>query len=225
MKNYIIFASLLFSAFFAAKTYSQSSVTIHFGPSIPLSDFALEDLDNEDAGGAAIGLNVGLQFIYPVTDFGLGIYGGIDFNYNGLTKDVKNDIEEYYENMGIINADIKFYKYLNLPITAGLNYTFQANEKVGLFANAGLVVNSLKITDMELKTHRQAVSAKMDVANSIGFKIGGGMIINQKVSISIDYLGLGKHNIKGEVKTIDYSEDIEGEMKIDLLNLTLGFIL
>ena len=225
MKNYIIFASLLFSAFFAVNTYSQSSVTIHFGPSFPLSDFSLEDLDNEDAGGAAIGLNVGLQFIYPVTEFGLGIYGGIDFHYNGLTKDVKNDIEEYYENIGIINADIKFYKYLNLPIAAGLNYTFQASDKVGLFANAGLVVNSLKITDMELKTHRQAVSAKMDVANNIGFKIGGGMIINQKISFSLDYLGLGIHDIKGEVRTIDISDHVEGEMKVDLFTLTLGLIL
>jgi hypothetical protein len=225
MKTYIIFASLLISVCITANTYSQSSYILHFGPSLPLSDFALEDLDNEDAGGAAMGVSVGLQFIYRVTEFGLGIYGGIDFNYNGLTKDVKNDIEEYYENMGIINADIIFYKYLNLPISAGLNYTYQANDKVGVFTNAGLVVNSLKITDMELKTHRQAVSAKMDVANSIGFKIGGGMIINQKVSISIDYLGLGTHDIKGEIRTTDTSEDIEGEMKVDLLNLTLGFIL
>jgi opacity protein-like surface antigen len=110
-----------------------------------------------------------------------------------------------------------------VPFTAGLIYTYQADDKIGVFANAGLAVNFLKITEMEVKANGQTVTTEMDVANSIGLKIGGGILINKKTSISIDYLGLGKHDIDGKIKTTGYSEDIDGEVKIDLLTLTIGF--
>jgi opacity protein-like surface antigen len=223
MKNFKIIVFTLLSLTLITKTYSQGNVSIHFGPSFPVSDFASDDIDDEDAGGAAVGLNVGLQYIYPLSESGLGLFCGIDMNYNGLKKDVKDDVEELYEAMGINNPDIKYYKYINIPLTAGLNYTYQADDKIGVFANAGLAVNFMKITDMELKANGQTVTTEMDLANSIGFKIGGGILINQKTSISIDYLALGEHDIEGEVKTTGYSEDIDGEGKVDLLTLTLGF--
>lgn len=223
MKNLKIIVFTLLTFTLITKTYSQGNVSIHFGPSFPVSDFASDDMDDEDAGGAGLGLNVGLQYIYPLSESGLGLFCGIDINYNGLKKDVKDDVEELYEAMGINNPDIKYYKYINIPLTAGLNYTYQANDKIGVFANAGLAVNFMKITDMELKANGQTVTTEMDLANSIGFKIGGGILINQKTSISIDYLGLGVHDIEGEVKTTGYSEDIDGEGKVDLLTLTLGF--
>lgn len=222
MRNVKIIALVLFVALATANTYSQRNIFFHFGPSIPVLDFGSDDLDNEDAGGAAIGLNIGLQYIYPLAESGFGIFTGIDFNYNGIKKDVKHDIEELYEDMGIINAEIRYYKYINVPITAGLNYSYQADEKIGVFANAGLALNFLKITDMELKANGQTVTTKMDLASSLGFKVGGGILINKKTSVSVDYLGLGKHDIEGKVTTTGYSEDIDGEGKIDFLTLTIG---
>lgn len=223
MRNLKIIVFTLLTFTLITKTYSQGNFSIHFGPSFPVSDFASDDIDDEDAGGAGVGLNVGLQYIYPLSESGLGLFCGIDINYNGLKKDVKDDVEELYEAIGINNPDIKYYKYINIPLTAGLNYTYQADDKIGVFANAGLAVNFMKITDMELKANGQTVTTEMDLANSIGFKIGGGILINQKTSISIDYLGLGVHDTDGKVKTTGYSEDIDGEGKVDLLTLTLGF--
>ena len=223
MKNLKIIVFTLLSFTLITKTYSQGNVSIHFGPSFPVSDFASDDIDDEDASGAGVGLNVGLQYIYPLSENGLGLFGGIDLNYNGLKSDVKDDVEELFESMGINNPDIKYYKFINIPITAGLNYTYQADEKIGVFANAGLALNFLKVTDMEIKANGQTVTQDIDLANSIGFKIGGGLLINKKTTISIDYYGLGKHDIEGEMKASGLSEDIEGEMKVDLLTLTLGF--
>jgi len=80
MKNFKFIALLLLSICFTAKTYSQGYVSIHFGPSSPVSDFASDDIDDENAGGAAVGINLGLQYIYPLSESGLGIFGGIDFN-------------------------------------------------------------------------------------------------------------------------------------------------
>lgn len=223
MKTLKIFAFVLLSVSLTTNSYSQGSFSLHFGPSFPVSEFADDDIGDEDAGGATVGFNIGLQYIYPLTESGLGMFGGIDFNYNGLKKDYKDDVEDFYEFLGIYDADIKFFKYINVPFTAGLIYTYQADDKIGVFANAGLAVNFLKITEMEVKANGQTVTTEMDVANSIGLKIGGGILINKKTSISIDYLGLGKHDIDGKIKTTGYSEDIDGEGKIDLLTLTIGF--
>lgn len=223
MNNFKIIAFVLFSVFLTTKSYSQGHLSVHFGPAFPVMDFASDDLDDKDSGGASVGLNVGLQYTYPLSENGLGLFGRIDVIYNGLKKDVKDEVEEMYESMGIINADYKFYKYLNIPLTAGLNYNYQADDKIGVFANAGLALNFLKITDMEIEVNNQTVTTEIELANSIGFKIGGGILVNQKISISIDYLGLGKHDINGKVKTTGYSEKVDGEGKVDLLTLTLGF--
>ena len=218
LKNY---AFVLLTCFLAINAYSQGSVSIHAGPSIPVSDFGSDDLD-EDAGGAAIGVNLGLQYVYPLSENGLGIFGGIDFNYNGLKKDVKEKTEELYESLGINDADIKYYKYFNIPITIGLNYTYKPEDKIGVFANAGLALNFLKMTDMEVQVSGETVSTNMDLAYGIGFKIGGGIQFNQKVFLSVDYLGLGQHDIEGKVEATGYSEEIDTELKVSLLALTLG---
>lgn len=204
--------------------YSQGSASFHFGPTFPVSDFASDDFDDDDAGGAAVGLNIGLQYVYPLAENGLGIFGGIDFNYNGLKKDYKDDYEEFFEAIGVYDADYKFPKYINVPISAGLNYTYQADEKVGVFANAGLALNFLKITEMEVEVNNESVTQEVKLSSSLGFKIGAGILLNQKTSISIDYYGLGEHDLEGEMNaTGGFSDDFEFEQTIDFVTLTLGF--
>ena len=224
MKNFKIIVLLLLSICLTNKIYSQANVSIHFGPAIPVSDFADDNINDEDDGCAAVGINIGLQYLYPLSESGIGIFGGIDFNYNGIQKDAKDNVKDLYESMGINNPDIKYYKYINVPITGGLNYTFQVDDKISLFANAGLAFNFLKITDMEIEVNGATVTTEMDLANNLGLKIGGGILINQKTSISLDYLGLGEHDIDGKIKTsYGDSENLEGKGKVDLLTLTIGF--
>lgn len=223
MKSLKIITFILFAAVSITEMYSQSNVSIHFGPSFPVSDFASDDIDDVDAGGAGVGVNVGLKYVYPLSSNGLGLFAGIDFNYNGLKKDVRDDVEEQFEAMGISDVSYKFYKYINIPVTAGLDYSYQADDKIGVFANAGLALNFLKLTDMEIELNGQTVTTKMDLASSIGFKIGGGILINDKTSISIDYFGLGEHDLEGEVSSGSNTDDIDTQGKIDLLTLTIGF--
>lgn len=220
MKNFKFIAFMLFMFLASTKTYSQGNTSIHFGAALPVSDFASGNADNEKAGGAAVGLNLGIQYVYPLSKSGFGLFGGIDINYNGLQQSVKDDLEK---SIGLSNANIKYYKYINVPVTAGFNYTFQADKKIGVFANAGLALNFLKITNLEVEVSGQTVKQEMDVANSIGFKIGGGILINKKTSISVNYLGLGEHDVKGKVTAPGYSEDVTGKGKVDLLTLTVGF--
>ena len=67
-----------------SNVYSQGNFSIHFGPLLPLSSFADDNLDDDEAGGAGIGFGLGVHYVYSLSESGLGLFGGIDFNYNGL---------------------------------------------------------------------------------------------------------------------------------------------
>ncbi|MFK7809124.1 MAG: hypothetical protein AB8F74_15080 [Saprospiraceae bacterium] len=203
---------------------AQNNVSFHFGTALPLYDFGSSALDNEDAGGAATGLNAGIQLIYPISDNGFGIFGGIDFNYNALKKGVRNDIEELYESLGIVNAEYNFFEYINIPLTTGVNYSFSTNEKFGLFLEAGLALNLLKVTNFELEVNNQTITQGMDIASNIGVKLSGGVSINRKMKISVTYFGLGEHEIEGEVVSGNNSDPVEGRVSVDLLALSLGVL-
>ena len=124
----------------------------------------------------------------------------------------------------LLNADYTFFKYYSIPISAGLNYTYEANEKVDLFANAGVTFNLFKMSDFVIEADGFIITTEVDLASSIGFKIGGGILINKKISVGIDYLGLGNHSINGEAKSDGVpSEPIDGEQKVDLLTMTIGY--
>lgn len=223
MKNLKIISFVLLAFCFITKAHSQEGVSLHFGPAMPVSDFAADDILDEDDGGAAVGLNVGLKYVYPLTENGLGLFGGIDINYNGLQRGYKDDVEDFYKELGVRNPDITFFKYINIPLTVGLNYTFLADEKVSLFANGGLALNFLKITDMEIEANGAKVTTEIDMASNLGVKIGGGIILNQKTSIAINYYALGKHDMEGKMKSGGLSEKFEGEAKVDIVTLTVGF--
>ena len=225
MKNNNIFKLLTLLLLFAtSETFSQNNLGIHIGISNPISDFASENPNNAMAAGAAIGFNIGLKYTYQLSDNGLGLFASLDFSRNSLTKDIKNDIEDVFESIGLLGANYTFYNYYNIPISAGLNYIYLPNEKVGLFTNVGITFNLLKLSDFVVEGSGVKITSKYDLASAFGFKVGGGIIINDKISIAIDYLGLGKHTINGKARVDGISsEDIDVEIKVNLLNITIGY--
>ena len=228
MKNYflsIVLLTVIVHCSFA-QTQKDKRFSVHLGPSIPISDFGSDNLGDEGIGAAAVGLNVGFQYRYPLSETGLSILGGIDFNYNGLQKNIKDEIESILNTFQTNDVDIKYFKYINVPITAGLNYTYQVADKMAVFANARLALNFLKITNFEAEYEGEKGISKYDLANNLGFKIGGGFLINQKISVSIDYLGLGEHDIN-ITDTYTADPDDVGKKKfklpVDLLTIALGY--
>ena len=135
MKSVLVIALVLSFNVLITNIYSQGNVSVHFGLSNPVLD--LGSTDEQDGQGVGLGLNVGLQYVYPISESGLGIFAGIDINYNALKQEVQDDIEDEYKANYVDQMDIKYPKYINVPVTAGLNYTYQADEKIGVFVNGG----------------------------------------------------------------------------------------
>ena len=204
---------LFFTTNTATAQTKQGRFNFHIGPTIPIDDFG-----DDEIGGAGIGLGLGIEYIYPLTETGVGLFFGADINYNATTS----DYEEYFiDVVGRITRhyidknDVTFFKYINIPVSTGLNYTFKADDKLSVYTNLGLAVNLLKITDFTV----EEVSETFDLANSFGVKIGGGIILNNNIYISLNYFGLGKHKIKSEVKSFR----IKAKREISMLTLTIGF--
>lgn len=224
MKKLALFSMVsIFMLFMTSGSLAQGGFNFHFGPSIPLSDFSNDDLDDEDAGGAGIGFTAGFEYLHSLNESGLGMFIGFDGSYNPLTKSIRDDIEKLYKDMGLSNAEITFWRYINLPLSAGLSYTIQSSGNATAFFRGGLVANFLKTTNFEVKVDGEEIITEFDWGSSIGFKIGGGVLINEKMTIALDYYGLGEHDISGTMKFDGASEEFDVKQKVCMLTLTLGF--
>jgi len=217
------FVAILIAIFLSGNAFSQNSFSIHAGPAFPLADFGEDDVSDEDAAGAAVGFNLGGKYLYSLNDKGLGLYLDAGFIFNGLKKSVKDDLEDALSDFIGADVDIAPYKYINIPITAGLNYTFKANEKMSLFGDLGIGFDFLKVTRMNIEVDGEEMEANYDLSTHLAFKLGGGLLIQDKYIVGLHYNGLGNHNVKGEMKYDGVTEDLEGsDLKVDILTLTFG---
>jgi hypothetical protein len=221
MKNSKLIITLILILSETVTSYSQGRMTIGLGASFPIGDFAGNDITDEAAGGAQTGINLNFNYVYSFSENGLGLFGGLDICYNGLRSDVISSVKKLYESMGIHNANYKFYSYFNVPVSAGFNYTQKVKESVSLFTNLGLAADFLKISDMVISANSQSATVKSNPDIKMGFLISGGFVTN-KTTVSINYMGLGKHNVKSTMSSGTSSQDISGSQKVSILTITLG---
>ena len=132
-----------------------------------------------------------------------------------MQNDVKDDLEEQY-NDGI---DVTFFKYLNMPITAGLNYTYATKENLSLLGNFGLV---LKVTNYKLEANNAEATIDFDLTTGFGFKVGGDILVNNQLLFELNYFGLGDFDVDGEWEG-DAEGDTDINLEIGMVTLTMGF--
>lgn len=202
---------------------AQSNYKIHVGTALPLTKFESigYSVNGVRYGGyASIGINAGFQYRYQISNKNLGLYTGVDLIYNPVNNEFKNFTLDFYDELG--NPVKKFPAYYNIPISTGLSYSFPIGGKTKLLCEAGLTYNFLKSSDFVTEGYYDTI----DWAKSLGFKIGTGLSIWDKVNIQIDYLALGVHNVMlSEIVDLDrYGLEYQSDftMKINLLNITIG---
>ncbi len=87
-----------------------------------------------------------------------------------------------------------------------------------------MTYNFFKVTDYTYDYPSGDYAYKADWANSIGFKTAIGILYKQKASISIDFLGLGKHEVDAiMVDSGTIEEGFIAEAKVNMLTLTIGW--
>ena len=227
----------LFTAFLTLTTFvlfsqSGSNFTVRLNTLIPSGEFKDDDYDDfllDGAGGAGAGIGLGFEFAKEIEVEGLSIIGSVDVLVNGLSKEIKENIEDDLDP----SDKITYLKYINAPVLIGAKYSLLASN-IGIFGKFNVGLNMLHITNYEVEydgygTHTLSFDNSMKLA----YGIGAGIVLNEKISIGFDYLGLGSHPIDGKDTYEDDSFDSEvdisdyydtRDISISGIKLHLGFI-
>lgn len=148
--------------------------------------------------------------------------------YNDLQSDFKDHLEdEMYDKM-YYPGDYSLPKYFNVPILAGLQYEKTISDGLNLFGEAGVGLNILKITNLSYEEDNYEELTTFKPSVGLGFKIGAGIVLQEKYTISLNYLGLGSHKVKYEYESEYYGESesyddkFERALSVSSLNITFG---
>lgn len=214
---------LAISILFSVNSYSQGNFLLHFGVSFPESDFGDDNISKAGAGGARTGFDVGLKYLYPITNSGLNLFVGGHFIYNGLQNDAKETIENNLEQL-YGRCDIRYYQFINLPLIAGLNYThLPKGGDIGFFGELGLGIDFMKITRLDVEADNYAFDETFYLSTDLAVKLGGGIIFQDRYSLGLHYLMLGRHKVEGKRDLIGASYEFSyPDQDVSMLTFTLG---
>ena len=225
MKKYLFFAIFFVSCVLTLNAQTKSELQI--GLAMPQGDFADDDEDDaifDGSGVASPGLYLGYKLLSPLKTDGLYWTFNAGIMYNDLQSDIKDDWEDNMDDMD----DFSLPKYLNVPVLAGLQYEKSLSDGFKLYGEAGLGLNILKLTNYSASEDDYEMKMTFNPSVKLGYKIGAGVVLQDKYTISLNYLGLGSHKVKYEYE-VEYDGDRESDddkfekaLSISSLNITFG---
>lgn len=200
-----------------------------------LSKWALDNIKEGTEGYAGIGFNVGFDVTVALPVEGLGVFGGIDFFLNTNKSALTDALEEYARNeVKVFDyvSEVKYSKpnFINIPILFGLNYLHNFNNIVGVWGEAGVGPNFRMISRYEKTTDynramdillpdgelvtciEKRTGATYKSAVTLGFKLGAGVMLWDRMSIGLDYYYLGSAKVEAtaiyELGGTDYADKV-----------------
>ncbi len=209
IKRLMIVAVMLLAS---SHVFAQTDVYVQLGASIPVGNFAAGDnqsfaLLNEDTeGGAGFGFTAGVKLNFHTKVKGLGVIATVDGIFNGLNtemRDYLNDLYDHYDSQFSRDFSLTSPKYLNFPLMAGLNYTYNINSKTGIYGEAALGGNLRVITNLMLSgrtdNYKEVLTYTYNTAFSFAYQLGAGVNLSDKFSIGLNYYNLGSAKVTGKV--------------------------
>jgi len=205
---------ICFFVFSLCLTFSINSdaqgLSGHIGVVFPKGDFGD---NNKNWGGANTGYTIGAKYLWDLNMKGLMLSLGADVMYNGLQDEIRNNLESQdFDNT---------HKFVNVPVTAGLNYALKINRMISVYCEAGIGPDFLKITnDARYYNLKEDFIRSFKISTRFGYKAGGGLILMDKYYLGVHYYGLGNRDVKYK-EPIDGSDGIKN-VYVSQLSLTLG---
>jgi hypothetical protein len=223
-RNFVLTIILGFLIVSYSNIYSQGYLSTHLGAAIPVFNFGNASLDQSGAGGAGVGIDIGAKYTYPIRKDGPNIFVEADIICNGLKKDFKIDLKLLLNNVYGAGSNIKYFSYLNVPIIAGVNYKFLSKKDFDFFGELGIGINLFKKMRLKVESGEIKYKEHYDLSTKMAIKAGVGAIYKNKYSLGINYLILGKQQVKGEQSMYGTSIKFENEdQKVGVLAFTLGY--
>ena len=254
MKKVMRMVMLSAMMLWGAQAMAQTRGAIFFGASIPTDDFGkFNSLSNGFAlttssptstyAGAAVGFNAGIKWYFNVGVKGLGVLLSIDGFYNGPNSDLKTAYRsaEYESDFIFASGSFKYNstpKFINFPAMLGLNYIYEINPQLSVYAETGFGGNFHIITDMEYTGKAEILGLETTVTTNIdydgafsfAYQFGAGLEVAKNLLIGVSYYDLGRADVKAEQTIRNSSSNIEvplylnfGTVRPSMLLLRIGF--
>ncbi len=229
MKKIILlaFAVILSSTFFNS-LQGQTKFSFRLGAADALGSFGSVDTTDVYSVGAGLGATVGLKFSHKFKESGFSVFGSVDAILNGLSRAKKDAIRKTFSTYGY-NLDGHVYpKFLNIPVSFGVEYQHTINENVSIMGSAGVLYNFAKITDGRVKPRNITYySEEYGWSGRSGFRLGAGLLFKEKYSLTYDYFIIGENffDLKTTIddETIGETNYIINKTKIGTLSFGLMF--
>lgn len=175
-------------------------------------------------GYVGVGGSVGFDVTYVLPVKGLGVFCGIDYFLNTF----QSEITDAYSNWqteeeklsGVKSFDYSLPYFMNLPILLGVNYQYNFNNIVGIFGEAAVGPNFRLVSDYQTKKEyansfpTETTKIEYDAATTLGFKVGAGVMMWDKMSIVLDFYSLGSAKLEGKYSCESNSDD-KGKVTIE----------
>jgi opacity protein-like surface antigen len=195
-----------------------SGFQVHAGVAFPSGDFGSENKNKgpvDGHGHAATGFNLGFKVYAPLSSSnGLSLVFGLDGFYHGLQSDyMEDDIEDVEDDGG----EVTLPKYINIPLTAGLNYAHPLNDNFNLYGEFALGVNYSKFTNSVVEYEDDDYKSTTSFNSAFGFTYGleAGILINKKINIGLRYNNFGAYKYKYTSTVERGSNEDEDDGKFD----------
>lgn len=238
VKQFFIFMMIVCPAV----VYGQFGFNVHTGVALPQGDYASTSLGNGSASGASTGFNLGVEYHHQLVK-NFGMFVGFDYFRNGVSQDLSGEklrpmVLSTLPKAGTppeySNAQVEYewYEaYNHVPISIGVMQVVTLSEKLHVYGKAGLSVNYTKVSDTSFKVTEilddgsiEKLSAKTSkgfvIDNGIGYKLGAGVVYNDKVSLFVNYHSFSKQDGVASI-TVDgfETEMVEEALKMDMLTI------
>ena len=209
---------------------AQNNWELHGGLSLPQGKFA-DDAQNRiitgGHGGAGTGFNVGIKSINSIDGTkSVFVTGSLDFFYNELNRDVKDNLE-----MNNNNIDIRFSRYINVPALVGLECRLPLSPGASIYGEAGIGANYFTITTerrdvLDPNGYYTESLTSYNYSIKLAGKVGVGFLFNDKYSIGLSSWSLGNHKLNETKRTSSNRNPVKNKfnntLSVSTLTLTAG---
>jgi Outer membrane protein beta-barrel domain len=188
-------------------------IRLSAGLANPTGDLVNKEIDNQNAGHAGGGFNIGIDLCVPTDAKGVGFIYSYMYSHNsvnatkmGSSNLINNSYEEYHDSDPYISRSVLF----------GVKYQTPFQGKISLFITGQVGFNFLETGKIEYRfDDSRSYRVNKEKSATFGFAIGGGITLNRFLSLQVRYLSFRGHSVEGKSIEDEYVGPNNGTFNID----------
>jgi len=227
MKEMIISLSLILLAITAFSQETRKGlIGISLGPSIPLSDYADNDGDNEDAGFAMTGLHLNFNFSYKFNE-NLGV--AALWTGNAHPIDVDEMVDLFWSIDPSLNWEVETEAWSSGSLMGGLLVSFPFDKvDFDIKALIGYSSSTIPNIDVTASDGSESVNIKQNETSALAFafNLGAGLRYNVSdkiaLTVNMDYFSTKPEFEVATTSDFGYSSNDDIEQTMNMMNISFG---